>query len=157
MDIQLITGQDNLNKAIQKVHTLGVEMDKHIHITACSVLAHFIEHGDCTLCTNLVDAMPQSGRKKGLIEWFRTFGNLKYDVARKVFGKGTKAEQNDLQGAITTPFWDLTPEKDPAPITIEGILSMVQSRIKKGKEQGDITNADVHKLGNAIGALMGGE
>ncbi len=152
MNIQLIEGASNLNTAIAKVKTLGVELDKHIHVTAVSVLNHFILHGDCTLATNLVDAMPKSGRKKALIEWFRTFGNLKYDTKREVFGKGTKEEQNNLEGAAAMPFWDLTAEKDPKPITIEAILNMVQARIKKGREKGDLDDAEVKRFGQMLKA-----
>lgn len=54
------------NKTTTLIAQAGRKLDERIHAVAVSGLAHFLQHGDNTVLTNLVKAMPKSARGNAL-------------------------------------------------------------------------------------------
>lgn len=135
--LQLIKDAKKLNTAIKSIATRGKKLDADIHLCAVSCLYHAQEHGDVTLLTRLVDAMPKSGRRKALIHWACEHGKLAYKEKEQAFNldKG-KSKSWKLAAAEATPFWEFTVEKAPSDVTLEGLVKMVHNKIVKGKEDG---------------------
>lgn len=152
MTIQYQTVQQT-TKAIGTIKRMGVRFDTLVHVTAVSCIKHAEDSGDFTLASKLVKAMPKSARGKALVHWFTMFSPCQWSKEADQFKKtkGEKAVAFDLQGAEATPFYELTPEKDPAPITIEAIIASIKSRVKKSKDQPE--PLDVDKLVGALHTL----
>lgn len=104
-----------LDKSIATIRATGAKMDKLIHETACAMLFHVSQHGDTTKIGPLLNAMPKSTRRKGLIVWFEQNGPMKIDqTSHKVtLVEKWKSEDFNMENAVNIPFWDLTPEKNP--------------------------------------------
>jgi len=47
----------------------GTKLDEHIHAVGVAGIAHFLQHGDKDVLTNLVKAMPKSSRGNALKLW----------------------------------------------------------------------------------------
>lgn len=137
--MDLITNVKTLNTVIKSIATRGQKLDADIHLAACSCLNHAAEHGDVTLASKLILAMPKSSRAKALIHWFETYGKLTFKKNDGVFGmnKGKSKEWN-VPAAIEMPFWKLVPEPEVKDLTIEALVKMVKSKITKAKDTGHI-------------------
>lgn len=144
MNITILTDAKVLSKAITAIGKLGAKLDESIHAAAVSTLYHAEQHGDVTMAARLVLAMPQSSRRKALILWLQAFGPLKVQngedgkFAGFTISKGKKARPFDVDGAMATPFWDFTKERNPAEFTIEALVSYVQRKLKNAVEQGKL-------------------
>lgn len=137
MSLELIKDSKKLVTAIKSIANRGKKLDADIHLCAVSCLYHAQEHGDTTLMTRLVDAMPKSGRRKALIHWAVEHGKLAYSEKEQTFklDKG-KSKSWKLAAAESTPFWEFTVEKAPQDVTLEGLIKMVHNKIVKAKEDG---------------------
>ena len=140
----LIKDAKKLGTAITSIRTRGAKLDNDIHTTACSCLFHAapkevggLGHGDVTLMTKLVDAMPKSGRRKALIHWVNEHSMMGYIEKEQRF-KMTKAKSKSwkLDKAIETPFWEFTQEKAPTELTIDRLVKLVVSKVTKAQENG---------------------
>ncbi len=107
-----------LTAAIKSIKTRSETLDKDIHKAAVSSIAHFMEHGNCTAMTQLVEAVGKAARKEALTFWFREHANVRWQRVEKGsdefhFVKGNKEldEKALLEQAIDTPFWQFTKEK----------------------------------------------
>lgn len=132
--MELIKDAVKLTTLIGSIAKRGVKLDEDIHLAACSALSHAEEHGDTTLATKLIEAMPKSGRAKALVHWFVTYGMLAFKKDN-AFGidKGKSKEWN-VEGAIAKPFWELMPEPEIKELTIEALVKMVKGRIERAME-----------------------
>ena len=141
MSIQIQTSR-KVAGSIRSIRDRGRKLDGLIHETGIQCMLHAREHGDVTLATRLVDAMPRSGRRKALIRWFTDHTPMKYSEKKQAFGLKKKAGDDDFQieAANATPFWDYS--KEPRPVTIdpERLITNLVNRVKKGVEQGTIEN-----------------
>lgn len=134
MKVKLIKEAGKLRTLIVSIETQGKKLDVDIHRAACSCLSHAEQHGDVTLATALVDAMPKSGRRKALIHWFVTNGKLAFKKGDVFSLDKGKSKSWKLEEACETPFWDLIPEPDIKTLTIEGLVAMVKNKIAKAQE-----------------------
>ncbi len=64
-----MTDKRDIQKRISSIRNRGAKMDRDIHETAVLCLTHARDHGDITLLSKLVEAMPKSSRRKALIAW----------------------------------------------------------------------------------------
>lgn len=140
---------------IDTIKTNGAVLDDLIHETAVSCLAHAEAHGDVTLCSRLVQAMPRSSRSKALVHWFTQFGPLHFSKKEQgfVLAKGKNVKKYDVAGAMETPFYDFTSEREPLPFSIKRLIAMIERKIEKGKEKGEVTQQDVEMLQKAVATL----
>lgn len=118
---------------IRWVGKTGVKLDAIIHATACAIIVHAKEHGDCSRAKTLLDAMPKSGRAKALLAWFETMSPIRFNGDGEV---GLLADKDKrvwmVDEAKATPFWELNPEKDVVVFDLDKALA---SLLKKAHDQ----------------------
>lgn len=83
------------NKSISLISQAGRKLDERIHVVAVSGLAHFLQHGDTTLLTNLCHAMPKSGRGNALKFWITKHVRVKWST-KAHGGEGGFVKNGDL-------------------------------------------------------------
>jgi hypothetical protein len=113
--------------------TLQVE----IHVLAVSCLAHIRDHGDWTLFTGLLDAIPKGQRVQALVLWSSVFSGKLVSFSAKP-GEGyvgklargweTKKYLFDIEGAFATTFADLVPERGYSTLTIGAALAYIKRK-----------------------------
>lgn len=131
------------NKTIKLISEAGRKLDQRIHDVAVSGLAHFLQHGDTTLISELCHAMPRSARGNALKFWMtkHSRNGIKWN-AKAHNGKGgwTKAKNAPelssweklaiITVAMKEPFY-LKEEKEPS---VWNERAAVLSLVKKLKE-----------------------
>ena len=167
-NITIILGADKLNEKIADVATKGKTLDTLIHRTAVSCVYHAREHGDSTQLRELVDAMPKSGRRKALIDWVEAHVPVDKSEDEKGMSKtrdtkdgytlklrkGRKPEEFLLAECAAKPFWDYTPDRSTAPMTLNRALASFERALKKAVTQGKASESDVKILTDAVSAAM---
>ena len=137
----------------------GAKLDADIHSTAVQTLLHAEAHGDVTLATKLVGAMPKSGRVKGLIVWYHENSPLRFVEKEAQFklDKGDKAKPFDIDAADAVPFYalDAAAEHTAKPFDLDAVngwLIALGKRIDKGvladidADVPVLTDADLKKM-----------
>ena len=160
--INLITGSTAINKAIDSIAARGKRLDTDIHKAALSTLYHVLHggkdgkpSGDTTLFERLVEAMPRSGRAKALVTWAEDYTPLTSGESGYSMAKGWQDPSNwDLEAAAADPFWAHTQEQKPANVTLKGLQSSVNKRLKTGVAQGNISEEQAAMVAQAFIAAM---
>ena len=140
-NVNIIRGYEEINKGISVFSKSVAHVDETVHSLACSALTHASEHGDNTLCTKLVQAMPKSSRGESLIKWFVKYGQLQWVTAEgeSKFKKREKGSYN-LEAAYADPFYS-KPEVVAKPFDLAKLLKIIEQASKsaeKGKEKGTL-------------------
>jgi len=145
MDIVLITDASKLKTAIDAIQKSGKKLDESIHLCAVSCLAHAESHGDVTLATRLVHALPKHSRRKALMYWFTQFGPLNYSEKENQFkvSKSKEVKAYEVEKASETPFWDFTPEKNVEPFSVNAVLKYIERRFNRAKKEGELKETDL--------------
>jgi len=138
-----LDGATAINSAIASIAKRGKSLDKDVHIAAVSCLIHADKHGDVTLATRLVEALPSQARKNPLRDWFLAYGKFGYDQKNKAFTYNADTETL-TQEAMETPFWEFKPEAVYVPFDINEALNKIIAKAEKAMNNGD--NVDVTKL-----------
>lgn len=118
---------------IKWIGRTGKKLDAIIHATACAIIVHAQQHGDCSRAKTLLDAMPKSGRAKALLAWFETMSPIRFNGDGEV---GLLADKEKrvwmVDEAKATPFWELNPEKDVVVFDLDKALAAL---LKKANDQ----------------------
>jgi hypothetical protein len=151
----MLTEKREILALISVIASTGTALDGNIHQAAVSCLDHAEKHGDVTLASRLVEAMPRSSRKAALIHWFEQFGPLVFDKEKTAFHISRKKEKAPyrVSEAVETPFYDYTTERNPAPFSIERLFKSVTSKLQKAKENGEIDGEGLAKFQQAVASL----
>jgi len=134
----------------------AADVQKEIHLIACSTLDHVRAHGDSTGAVALMNALPVGQRVKALSFWFRTFSNGKINMklADKVWsctlGKNRTEADFDIQGAIAVTFADLTAERDPTTLEVEKFIKSLE---RTANNSDNFDGTDLPKVSVAARAL----
>lgn len=140
MSIVKLMTQGDTAKLIDSIAERGATLQADIHTAAVNSFNHAFVHGDNTLCTRLLDVLPNGQRVKALAHWYSHFSNgaitLSVDPETKSWkvNKDRFARRADLvpdvqaatERAMETTFADLTAEKDPATLTLERFLKSLK-------------------------------
>lgn len=142
--MELMKDRKVLVKAIASIKARGKKLDKDIHAALCSAVWHRQEHGDNTLISETINAMPKGSRSNAAIAWAVEFGAVEYNGKDKQT-KGIKLKNSDapirLDDAILTPFWemkgqkegeDFNPEKD-----LKAVIGILTRHAEKAEEAGE--------------------
>lgn len=117
--------------------------------------------GDVTYCQKFLDAMPRNyNRVSAFIKWLqdhapvKTEGSLK-DGYHLIRDKSPDAQELNLEGAISKPFWDYSPAKEDINYSADDVLKAAERVVSKyGKSNhhatSDLAVIMVHKLDQAI-------
>lgn len=134
MTMKLLLGVAAISKAITSIQTRGKKLDNSIQQTALSVIHHIEEHGDVTLATNLVAAMPKGSRSNALKAYMETFSKAtwvngsKDKPAQFIY---TKSKETDMDGAYAIMWTEFKPEPVYQPIDIVESVAALLNRIEK--------------------------
>lgn len=104
-----ITEKSKLDDLIVSIGTRGKALDQDVHQAGCSAIKHFLDHGDNTFCTKLVNAMSRGMRKNSLIQWFETYGGVTWEgkgEEAKFVKNRSKTAKINLEGAIEKPYYE---------------------------------------------------
>ncbi len=156
--VALIDTIKGINAEIERVRSVGKDLQHDMHVLACSVLAHVGKHGDTRPCTAMVDAFiaacPDMVRVNSLKQWFETFGRISFADHKACFVK-SKAQR--LGEAMEKPFWRFKAlEGAPyQPLDIDSWLDKQVKALEKDKAAALKANpqADVQKQTKLIFAL----
>jgi len=152
---KVLEGAQAINTAITGLQRRGKAYEKDLHIAAVSVLNHAQAHGDVTLATKLVDALPGLTRKNALRDWLIAFGPFKYDAENKALKLDRKHNTN-LEGAIATPFWEFKQEAEYVPYNHIAAMQREWKKMQKAHEKGEVTKKTVDAFAAYV-ATIGGE
>ena len=135
MDITNILSQSETGKLIKSIKTRAANVQRDIHVAACSTLAHMQEHGDYTLAVALLNALPNGQRVKGLAAWYKHFTSGKFSPRQdKKAGNawvGSLNKDRDstdflVAEACEVTFADFTQEKDPQQTTVASLIKYLE-------------------------------
>lgn len=125
-----IMSNGEIRSAIGEITGAAGALQAKVHTVAVSCLAHIRDHGDTTLATGLLSALPNGQRVKALGAWFRHFSNGKavfaFDKASAAWkcslNKDRVVSDFDIEGANEITYGDLTTEKDPETMTPDKLV-----------------------------------
>lgn len=149
--MKLIETREGIVKLIKSIATRGKRLDQDIHLALCSAVNHRTQHGDNTLMSDVINAMPKGSRANAAILWCITFGGVDYagrDKAKRVKFKNNGQEVN-LNDGIASPFWEqkgakegveFDPEKD-----IKAVIGILTRHAEKAEEAGQTLVATVYR------------
>lgn len=132
--------KQKLDDLITSIATRGKALDQDVHMAGCSAIKHFMDHGDNTFCTKLVNAMSRGMRKNSLIQWFETYGGVVWEgkgEEAKFVKNRSKTAKIDLEKAIETPYYEgkaKEGEEWNARKNLARIIQLVDSAKKKANE-----------------------
>ena len=140
---KLLADEPAILKAIESIGNRGANLQKDIHIVACSTLQHLARHSDVRIIdkmvTGLIKAIPAFGRVNALKQWFETFGMVTFVEGVATFDrtKGTKLEE-----ALKKPFWTLKGMEGVAyvPLVADTYVDQQIKRLEKDQTEGKHTN-----------------
>ena len=154
-NVTVITDKATLTKRIATLAKDMKSIDNRIHTIAVSTMYHMQQHGDVRGAQELLEAMPRSTRRKALIAWYEDFGPLTIDpkTSSVELTKGRTPDQFKLEECAEVHFGDYTTERAPVPVTLEAIVAMVEKKLEKGIEQGNITDEQGVSILDALSAV----
>jgi len=144
--IAKIAGIKKAGKALQ-ANIVEIEIES---------MKHAKTHGDSTLLTRLVQALPQGVRVKALVKHIVDHTPYRFDDKLNTFVKPNKTNKQFLiKEAEAVPFYEYTKETVSAfyiDKAIQSALSL-QSRYEKAVEKGQEIKGDVAKLNSVVQQL----
>ncbi len=155
--IQLILKANDIDKAITSFKHSAHSLQADLHRIASSALSHYFKHGNNTLCTKLIKAMPKSQRTNKLTHWFCVNGGLEFNNESGKFEKRNDYDELQrelkLQAAIATPFWKM---KDKISEDVDynfdninkSIVAFLKAKQALAKQHGDVL--DITELLKAV-------
>lgn len=126
--------QTDVLVAIESIKANARTLQTEIHTCAVSTLDHVRAHGDYRGAVELLNALPNGQRVKGLAAWFRAMSSgamqLKADPKTKLWTCTLKAGRVDadfkMVEAEATDYGDFTTEVEPKSMT----LAMLTKRME---------------------------
>jgi len=127
--------QSATSKLIKSIATRAKNVERDIHIAACSTLAHTRDHGDYTGAVALMNALPKGQRVKGLAVWYKhhTSGKLsmrqdksKGNILVASLAKDRTPEDFLVDEAVEITFADFTVEPEPKEITVDRLVKYLE-------------------------------
>lgn len=110
------------------------EIDKKVHLLACSIIAHIEKHRttgvNADLANSLVNSLPAGVRKNALRDWFCAFGAVSYNDETKKL-RYDKEQSTRQLAAEAKPFWEFKPEADYKAFDFNKALADLLKRTQK--------------------------
>lgn len=138
-----ILDQSSCKSRIKRIKSLGARLQSEIHLVGVSALAHLRDHGDWTIATSLLEALPNGQRVKALAHWMNHFSNGAATFSHKGGAAGWACkliknrtpEMFDIDGAWKVSFADFTKEKDPKTLGVKEVLAYLK---RKANDDGEV-------------------
>ncbi len=123
-------------KTIQLISQAGRKLDERIHTVGVSGIAHYLEHGDLTALSALVNAMPKSSRGNALRYWVTEHVAVRWDNKTQQWKKNGEVPKEQaekdavIEHAFNNPFYDKR-DTEKADFNEAGYLKTVMAKLKK--------------------------
>lgn len=159
--VTVATAAADVVRAIDQIGRRGKLLDTLVHKTAVSCLYHMQQHGDVRLMSRLVQSMPRSARRKGLIRWIEDYAPLAQQIkATKTdvdiqLRRGRADAEFRLSDAALTPYWEHTPERAPQPMTVDKLVAMIDRQLTRAVNDDAIEDSLAEKAKAEVRALFG--
>ena len=129
---------NEINTRIRSLSRRGKAFDNDIREVAEAALEHASIHGNHVPLTDLVNAMPKSGRTLALIKWISDHSPLNWDKKKSQFSKPRNAslDRYKVEAAKAVPFWEYTVEKEPGPCDFNKMIAAMFANHDKAIETG---------------------
>lgn len=129
---------NEINSRIKSLSRRGKTFDNDIREVAEAALEHASIHGNHVPLSDLVNAMPKSGRTLALIKWISDHSPLNWNKEKSQFNKPRNAslDKYKVEAAKAVPFWEYTVEKEPGAVDINKIIAGLFARAEKAKDEG---------------------
>lgn len=132
-----------------------------IHLIAVSCLAHARDHGDIRPTAQLLNALPNGQRVRGLVTWCRNFSSKKLGIkqdAAKLWVVEIQSERTPedfkVDEAMNITFADFTVEKDPESVTVESLIRNLSRTANNDEMHKDGKTPKVSPEARAIAAFL---
>lgn len=156
-----IVGEKAILAAAGKFARQARTLQESLHIVASSALNHAKLHGDLTVLSKVMEAVPYGFHRRGLDRWVTSYSPLAWNGA-KGYGikEGTKGKWMDLvdiDGAAATPFYTMKQNvAENAPFDFDKalgrLLDTAHKRLKSGKlKDPDTTAMKVRTIETILG------
>lgn len=140
--MSIINSVQSCKTAISAIKRSGAKIDTLIQATCLFALAHYSGEGkgDTSLLTNLINAMPKSGRTNALKYYMTAHANITWvqDEKGGRFKKVEKAE-HAVSTVPTVPFWEFKKDTEQSDFnqarligSIKGVITRITNSIKAG-------------------------
>lgn len=136
---------------------------KYARQCAEMAITHFKEHGDTIYCQRFLEAIEKHGknyvRRAAYLNWLAAHSPIALEKGKLVKAKGDKAKQFDLDGALSTPFWEFAPEKETviwdSDDFLAGLFAYINRYAKgdKRKAANDEAEATLKAVSDALAAF----
>jgi hypothetical protein len=128
MKLKLLSLQET-GARIDALKKNAADVQAEIHLIGVSCLAHARDHGDVRPMQNLLNALPNGQRVRGLVAWARNFSSKKLSIkqdAQKAWVVEIQSERVPedfkVDEAEGITYADYTNEKDPTSVTVESLI-----------------------------------
>lgn len=129
-----------IDAGIAWIRSTGSKFDATAHQVAVAIMRHAKDSGDCSRALKLVQAMPKSGRRSALINWFSAFSPINVTMAKEAKDCKVGLRKADaklyvpfnVDGADANPFYEY--EKEPGvdvDFTAEELNELILKLVKR--------------------------
>lgn len=78
----LLAGLANIDGAIRDLKGIVANVNERAQQIACSIIAHDIDHGDCSRATALINALSSAEQRRFMVQFLAYFGNIAVKVEK---------------------------------------------------------------------------
>jgi hypothetical protein len=160
MKLQLLSLQET-GVGIDALKINAEAVQTEIHLIGVSCLAHARDHGDIRPMANLLNALPNGQRVRGLVAWARNFSSKKLSIkqdAQKAWVVEIQSERVPedfkVDEAEGITYADFTTEKDPTSVTVESLIRNLTRTANNDEMHSDGKTPKVSPEARAIAAKL---
>jgi hypothetical protein len=156
-----IIGEKAILSAAGKFARQAKTLQETLHIVASSALNHAKLHGDLTVLSKVMEAVPYGFHRRGLDRWVTAYAPFSWNGAKgyaiKEGTKGKWMDAVDIDGAASTPFYTMKQNvAENAPFDFDKalgrLLETAHKRLKTGKlKDPDTTAMKVRSIETILG------
>lgn len=147
-----------IDTAIAAIRNMGKRFNEKTQLVALSAMHHAEIYGDNTKLTRLVNAMPTSARKQGMIAYIEAFTPQNWKEKDQAFKKGKR--QYLIQDAMAISWYEFTKEKPVKALDLDKLLDFAklqqaaQSQVDKAIEEGREIKGDIEAFNSRLNAQI---
>lgn len=161
MSILKLLSLQETGARIEALAISAKNVQDEIHLIAVSCLAHSRDHGDVRPMAQLLNALPNGQRVRGLVAWARNFSSKKLTIkqdAQKLWVVEIQSERVPedfkVDEACGITFADFTTEKDPQSVTVESLIRNLSRTANNDEMHTDGKTPKVSPEARAIAAKL---
>lgn len=145
-----------IDASINAIRNMGKRFNAKSQMVVLSAMHHAEQYGDNTKLTRLVNAMPNSTRKQGMIAYIEAFTPQNWKEKDQAFKKGKR--QYLIQDAMAIAWYEFTKEKPVKALDLDKLLDFAklqkaaQAQVDKAIEEGREVKGDIEAFNSRLSA-----